>query len=232
MPAPATLLVRLDADWSRVRDTPALRLALSEWGAAEPALRHTSPQALVDHVRAAGPAEADAVLAALAARAGAEEPAARVLLHLVLPALVVMAGRYRWLDADERAALVVAAAYERIRTYPIARRPRRIAANIVLDTRKRLFAALPSTADPVLTSSERGDPDPGYAAVEARHVLHGALRRGDLDAEAARLLWLTHGLGLTSRQVAAATGMTAAQVRQRCSRAARRTAAVVQAAGD
>lgn len=47
---------------------------------------------------------------------------------------------YLWAhaDADESAAAVVAAMWERIRTYPCERRPAKVAANIQLDTRQRI----------------------------------------------------------------------------------------------
>lgn len=42
-------------------------------------------------------------------------------------------------SAEETAAVVVAAMWERIRTYPIERRPRKVAANLALDTRQRVW---------------------------------------------------------------------------------------------
>jgi len=99
-------------------------------------------------------AASDRVLAALARLASgagdAEAPdvsgarhdplAARTLLQMLLPGAKALARRLSWLgDAQERAAAITATLYEQIRTYPIQRRPARIAANLLADTHQRLL---------------------------------------------------------------------------------------------
>lgn len=97
---------------------------------------------LVDRLRTAPPSSADHVLARLAERAAVSDAAARVLLQFLLPGTCRLAASWWALgDADERAAAAVAAVYQRIRTYPIGRRPTKIAANIFLDARQDLWRA-------------------------------------------------------------------------------------------
>jgi len=59
---------------------------------------------------------------------------------VLLPGAKALARRLGWLgDPHERAAAVTATLYEQIRTYPIGRRPARIAANLLADTHQRLL---------------------------------------------------------------------------------------------
>src|SRR5690606_32745324 len=106
-------------------------------------------------VRAAHPVDADRVLLALVRRAvERDELAARVLLQLLLPCTRALARRGWALgEADERAAAAVTAVYHRICNYPLARRPGRVAANILMDAAQELRRAVPRlisvpTADP------------------------------------------------------------------------------------
>ncbi|HEX9342723.1 MAG TPA: hypothetical protein VF995_03795, partial [Actinomycetota bacterium] len=93
------------------------------------------------------PAASDQILAALAqlARGNPDDAthdplAARTLLQTLPPGAKALARRLRWLgDPQERAAAVTATLYEQIRTYPIQRRPARIAANLLADTHQRLL---------------------------------------------------------------------------------------------
>ena len=62
--------------------------------------------------------------------------AARLVLQALLPGLKAVAGRLLF-DADERDAVwsaLLVHCWERIRRYPLERRPTRIAANTLLDT--------------------------------------------------------------------------------------------------
>ncbi len=106
-------------------------------------------------VRAAHPLDADRVLLALVSRAvEGDELSARVLLQLLLPGTRALARRWWALgEADERAAAAVTAVYHRICHYPLARRPGRVAANILMDAAQELRRAVPRlisvpTADP------------------------------------------------------------------------------------
>jgi hypothetical protein len=97
-------------------------------------------------VRRADPASADRVLVALVRRAVDEDAlAARALLQLLLPGIRQLARRW-WAvgDEDERAAAAVAAVYHRIRSYPLARRPARVAANVLMDAAHELRRMVPA----------------------------------------------------------------------------------------
>src|SRR5688572_16841850 len=112
------------------------------WVRAEPALAVARDAAqLAVKNRSARGREADPVLLALAGLAAEDELAGRVLLQLLLPGTASLASRVRWRYGADAPAAAVAAVWERIRTYPVDRRPRSVAANILLDARKRLLTA-------------------------------------------------------------------------------------------
>jgi hypothetical protein len=78
-------------------------------------------------------------MAALVRQAGSDPLAARMVLHALLPGLKTLARRIL-LDADQRDELwssLLAHSWERIRCYPLDRRPRRIAANILFEALKK-----------------------------------------------------------------------------------------------
>ncbi|MBM3657139.1 MAG: hypothetical protein FJW93_02560 [Actinobacteria bacterium] len=80
--------------------------------------------------------EADQVLATIVRRAATDQLAARIVLQRVFPPMLAIAkrrGKIRSLGFDYAFSLVLSHAWEVIRTYPIERRPRKIAANIVRD---------------------------------------------------------------------------------------------------
>ncbi len=147
-----TLFALLDADWATLAPTPLP----ARWR-DDPAL--AAHDTLADLVavteRRADPAASDRILAALVRRAAddadaddvADDLAARTLLQMLLPGAKALARRLLWLgDPAERAAAVVACLYEQIRTYPFRRRPARVAANLLGDTRQRLLHAARTSA--------------------------------------------------------------------------------------
>ena len=139
-PADRDLIERLEAEWPVLAAGPlAARLRL--WSAQEAALAgFATPQLLLRHLRGlrGHTAAEDEILTALVRQAGSDPLAARVVLQALLPGLKTIARRIL-LDADRRDELwsaLLAHCWERIRGYPLERRPTRIAANIVLDTLK------------------------------------------------------------------------------------------------
>ena len=187
----------LDREWQRLaRDRAAARRLA---GVCTVAGGAGSLADLEAYVRAAGPAEADAVLLALVQRVVGEgdELAARVLLQLLLPGTRNLARRWWALgDNDERAAAAVAAVYQRIRRYPLARRPGRIAANVLLDAARDLRRAVRAAGSALVDDRDRpsaagGDPaeaPAAHAAVELASVLTDAVDDGALDLRDARLI--------------------------------------------
>jgi hypothetical protein len=141
-------------------------------------------------VRGASAEEADAVLLALVRRAvEGDELAARVLLQLLLPGTRNLARRW-WAigDHEERAAAAVTAVWQRICRYPVARRPGRVAANILMDAARELRRSVPQV---VTLSDEPGRTEATvteHPAIELAEVLLDAVHDGVLDRDDAMLI--------------------------------------------
>jgi hypothetical protein len=134
--------------------------------------------------------------------------AARVMLQLLLPGTRKLARRWWALgDHDERAAAAVAAVYHHIRTYPLTRRPARVAANILMDAAYDLRRSLPRAITipvqdpttlhpPTTTTNHPGaathDPNP---AEELAHLLTDAIADGTLNPADAQLIARTRIAG-------------------------------------
>lgn len=189
---------RLEREWRRLHADPALIARLREWQQREPALNGLrTPRDVVQLLQGPGTAERkDRVLLALARCAGSDPLAARVTLQALLPGLKQIAGRML-LDRHERDEVwsaLLAAAWERIRGYPVAARPRRVAANVLLDCMSDALSALaqgradralttgPIPIDLVAAQSDGGDVD----ALLAEAIAAGAISTGD-----ARLIAVT-----------------------------------------
>jgi hypothetical protein len=138
---PGDLIGRLEAEWPALA-AGVVQRRLASWSHEEPALAgFATPQQLLRHLldRHGTQPPKDAVLAALVRQARVDPMAARVVLQALLPGLKAIAGRLL-LEADERDELwsaLLAHCWERIRRYPLERRPARIAANTLLDTLQR-----------------------------------------------------------------------------------------------
>jgi hypothetical protein len=132
-------------------------------------------------VRQAPPAEADRVLLALVNRAVVGDTlAARVLLQLLLPGTRRLARRWWALgDHEERAAAAVTAVWQRICAYPVARRPGRVAANVLMDAARELRRAVPA-----VVTVPSPDPRPGLARRPGTRGTRAAGRAGDAAAGA------------------------------------------------
>jgi DNA-directed RNA polymerase specialized sigma24 family protein len=135
------LIERLEAEWPALA-SGALLARLRVWSEQEPVLASfATPQQLLRRLRGLrGHHRAeDEILAALLRQAQTDPLAARVVLQALLPGLKALARRIL-LDASERDELwsaLLAHCWERIRSYPLERRPARIAANTLLDTLKK-----------------------------------------------------------------------------------------------
>lgn len=128
---------QLENEWRQLTRGP-LQARMRVWAAANPALAaFPDPAGLIRFLR--GPSrwqDKDAVLAALLVLARQEPLAGRVLLQALLPGLKALAGRLL-LTGSERPGLwqlLLAQVWEQICCYPVERRPRKIAANLLLDT--------------------------------------------------------------------------------------------------
>lgn len=200
-------LVALNEEWRSLAMT-----ATPGWAHREPALAAASDLASVLALIRERP---DPVLAALL-RLGAagEELAYRVVLQTMLGKMVLL--------CSGRAALLPEAISElwlAIVEYPLARRPRAIAANLAWTVRRRLPRAEAVRPQPsVDAAAELPEPDASGTLGEARGL-------GLIDELTHRTLWAVYVAGLTSAQAAVALGTTPEVVRWRCSRALRRLAA-------
>lgn len=207
---PHPSLTRLNREWSDLAEETVPR----SWR-VEPALSDLPDLGAV--LAAVRPAP-DEVLAALL-RIG--EPAAhRVVLQALLGRLVLDAARDPRHDFDD----YLAELWLLIAEYPLARRPNRIAANLVLDARKRVRAQRRERpTDPVrLGELARAAPIP---APNPALLFARARRVALINPGAERALRLVYSEGYASQEAAALLGVTPAALRQRCHRALRRLAA-------
>jgi hypothetical protein len=239
----STLFVQLERDWTALLDDPVAAGRLDAWRRQDNALApypSWSAALAAAHDRA-DPARADGILAALARRAPGDALAARVLLGMLLPGTRALAGRLWWLAEDEeRAAAAVAAVWERIRTYPFARRPARIAANVLADARQRLTRAyrrdgagehvpLDGEAAGLLPAVPEGaEPTAGEELLE---LLRWATAGGHLTAGQARLIAESRLADVPCEVLGARVGLHAHSLRRRRQRAERALAVAVAVAG-
>jgi DNA-directed RNA polymerase specialized sigma24 family protein len=228
----ATLFTRLGEDWADLVADPAAARRYAAWRAGDGALAaHASlPDLRAAAHRRGDPQASDRILAALVRRAATDDLAARVLLHLLLPGAKALTARLWWLaDPEERAAAAVAAVYERIRTYPYARRPARIAANILADARQQLtrrhrprdtaLRTLPlDEADEHRLPPVPDRPQPS-AAEELLDLLRWAVALGHLSAEQGRLIAATRLADVGCDELGAQVGLGAHSLRRRRQRA-------------
>jgi hypothetical protein len=128
------ILQVLDAQWPMVATSPEGRRALIRWAREHEALAGMHDLHDVLGCRR-DPGVANEVHQVLVRHAPDDQLAARTLLQILLPGLVRLVGTVGRDDPDAPDELV-AMAWERISTYPTSR-PGSVAANVVLDVRKR-----------------------------------------------------------------------------------------------
>jgi DNA-directed RNA polymerase specialized sigma24 family protein len=162
--------------------------------------------------------DADAGLGRLLARhAAGDQLAGRVVLQAMLGKLVLLAAR----DPQHSTADYVTECWLQICHYPMARRPRHIAANLALDTRRSVWAGEQAavSVDPQLFD-ELAQP----ARAEAVSLIRAATRLGLIDRPAAACLVAVYCLGLHSHEAAQRLAISADLVRWRNARSIRRLA--------
>ena len=228
----------LDRSWATLVHSPEAAAALDRW-APEPLFAAPDLDTLVDRIWAATKADADRAHAALAARAPADSTAARVLLQVLRPGLrnlgrrLALGGSFDDVDHE-----LLALAWERIRTYPIARRPSSIAANVLLDVRKayvrgvvepQRLVPLGEVAEarwPTAPSAEHvaiDGSDPSLRRAHARLV--AAVGCGAITSLSATVVWRTRVQQDDDAEVAADLGIGVRTLQRRRQRAERQLAA-------
>jgi hypothetical protein len=228
------LFPALDDDWRLVVGGAAARAARARW--ADDAVLASYPDvgSVVEALRSGGNDRdaADRVLGALAARAPVDDVALRAMLQALLPGLVNVAKRLGRGTVDEDLeATVVAEAVLRIRRYPLQRRPRAIAANVVLDVfggiaRQRARAAHREGRRALAAPASAPDPSLEVWGLVHDAYADGRLRRGDAE------LLLSIALGTDSlRRRAEREGTTYGAMSERWRRARDRLRRAATVAG-
>ena len=206
-------VVALEREWKQLAHA-VLPARLRLWAEREPALSpFVDPARLVAFTR--GPASAaskDELLRTLVRLAADDPLAARVLLHVLLPGLKRIAGRllHDLSERDELWELLLAHAWERIRRYPLSRRPQHIAANVLLDALKRTMRELEherrrrrrSDVD-VITSGPALD-----SRAQIARVLVDAVSAGAISRLEARIIYETRIERCPLADLAAELGLT------------------------
>jgi hypothetical protein len=134
---PRILAAHFNREWHRLSADPAAVARLAAW--PDPARAYPTLDALLDATGMAGGgtvAGADEVLASVVAAAADDAVAARVVLQRLVPGLVLVAVRRTRHRPSARQALfddLAANAWILIRTYPLHRRPTKIAVNLLRD---------------------------------------------------------------------------------------------------
>lgn len=263
----ASLPSRLNREWALLCDSAAGRRAVRAWAIPSrhrPALGELgdvdglNPAVQLLQSAAVSPRTRDAILVGLLERAqDGDQLAGRVVLQTMLPGAVRIAQaitrRPDVGDRDEAFALVLAALWQVIATYPVTRRREKVPANLYLDTlalvrrghtssshRAALVFPERSYAD-IKAAFEPGQLDAGQddlvgpADAQLCTVLAWAVRSSVVRLEEARLLVRVYGLdggpADAGPAVAAEYGISWPTLRQRCHRIARRVGQAAAAAG-
>ena len=135
------------AEWERLRASASVHHRVAAWELPGGPVEVSERRALDDVLARTGfLAErcedgGDQALLALVRLAAHDDLAARVVLQRILPALVAVARRRGPIAGGPQAAFeeLVATAWIAIRTYPVERRPRKVAANLVRDAEYGAF---------------------------------------------------------------------------------------------
>jgi DNA-directed RNA polymerase specialized sigma24 family protein len=238
-PVSNSFFIALNDDWLCTASSGEAVEALSKWSIDDPTLGGFDDlAALVAHVQRPGfPEESDRVLAALVRLAGSDDLAARTMLQALLPGIKALARQYRWVGpAEDVTSSAVACAYERIRTYPIERRPHHVAANVLFDTRQALSrqgrraTTLDIAARGLRPFDDSRDEVPHESPCPGQELLElvgQALRDGRLDEADARLIILSRLEDKTMIELAAADGCDRQTMGRRRTRAETRLAEAV-----
>jgi DNA-directed RNA polymerase specialized sigma24 family protein len=182
---------------------------LREWARDEPALAaFVEPPRLIAFLRSDAPAASkDELLRPLVRLARDELFAARVVLEALAPGLTRLAERviFDERDRDELWALILGHAWRQIRSYPLERRPSKIAANLILETRRAALTEFMRDRRsrrelPPRPLSERAA---APASTDVDTLLARAVAAGAISADEAQLILRTRIDEVPLRQLAA-----------------------------
>lgn len=161
----------------------------------------------------------DDLLAALLRLARTDEDAGQFLMLCLLPGVRARLRRHgQGLEREEAAAIMVGALWRRIRTYPLDRRPRRIALNLLLDATHDFIATRDRerawTTHAQLTDESDLDDTADELGPSPELMWHAATTARVISIPQATLLDATHLRGLPLRDTAALLGMGHAAAKQ------------------
>jgi len=221
------VVVALEREWPAL--DPTLAGALREWQQREPVLAaFASPQLLVRFLQRfdADLDAKDAALAALLRCTQTDARAGRVILQALLPGLKRLAERLiRQPGArDEVWSTLLSALWERMYSYPLLRRPQRIAANLLLDTRLAIRQERERArrwAGHELALADVPQPPPSLP-VTLERPLRRAADAGAITVDEAELIARTRIDGTPLVELAAEIGVEYDALRKRRQRAERR----------
>lgn len=238
----ADLIDRLEDEWQQLVQTGRMDAALARWSAKQRKLTGVGIGQLAEALDIEDPSatvEQDALLTVLLRISERDHLARRLLLQRFLPCVKELAASTPdGVERDEWLTLLVTTIYEVVCTYPLGRRPTRIAANIACDFRKSVFEVLRRqrrdaaelTDDPLLEADVVGrhqQQQAEFAAVETEDLLRWAVDEGLVDESTVALLVLTRMYDLAVSWVASQVRTATATLRQRRWRAERRIAAAL-----
>lgn len=218
-------IVQLGSTWRQGAAGSRLNRRLRAWSADEPSLVRFagSAERLFWFLRTEPSAERDRVFCALLRQARRDELAGLVLLEALLPGLKALLGQIivDARESEEQLAVVLSCAWEQIVSYPLERRPSRVAANLLLDIRKQALRKLVQHRPFGEPSLARRDPGPVFGAdIEA--PLRRAVAAGAVSKQEAELILETRVDGRRLAEIAAELGVAYITVYMRRSKAEQR----------
>jgi DNA-directed RNA polymerase specialized sigma24 family protein len=221
----------LERDWQQALRSAELSASFRIWQTKKPILtRFAEPATVVSFARGSSSrADKDAVFGALLIWAKHEAIGARMVLEIIRPGLLNLSARIMRdsREREELCSMMFLAVWEAIRNYPLARRPRRIAANLLLDTLHQTL--LQSGAESTWRARV------SFASVEARDgpcapevdgdvdgLLDRAVRAGAVSGEEVELILSSRIDGVELADLARTTGISYNTIKLRRQRAERR----------
>lgn len=231
-------LALLDSEWESYRQSARAAAAVRRWRAAGSIPNTTDVDTLLAAMQDRhDPDSRDRLVYCLAVVSGVDRDACRVVLQTVRPGLGRIAQRYAaWWGWEDTASMTVAAALERIVTYP-AVRVARPAANIVGDVQNCLYRARQRdlTFESQAGSRALADELDCIAAVTNRspsdeliEVVRDAIDTVRLSHEEASLIVGQRVLGIPTDALAAARGQQPCTIRLHRRRAEQRLALITR----
>ena len=143
-PTGSTPMLRdLSAEWRRISTARPVLRRVNSWGLPASPVGHLDEVlSLAGFGQDPRDSVADRYLFLLVERAATDELAARIVLQRLLPPLIAVARRRGKITVggfDEALTEVVSQAWLLIRTYPLERRPAKVASNLVRDSEYHAF---------------------------------------------------------------------------------------------